>query len=108
MSKPIDEKITNIDEKIEQLKQQKKAILAKEREKERKARTRRLIQKGGIVEKYLPGIPDEMLAHGLDLVRMFLATEEALGHALSPKELEHAVKTLNSIIFKNQQGQPLK
>ncbi|WLF71111.1 hypothetical protein Q6375_16275 (plasmid) [Clostridium septicum] len=44
------EKIDKIEEKINQLKAQKQAILAREKEKERKARTRRLIQIGAIVE----------------------------------------------------------
>lgn len=44
------EKINKIEEKINQLKAQKQAILAREKEKERKARTRRLIQIGAIVE----------------------------------------------------------
>ena len=44
------EKIDNIEQKINQLKAQKQAILAREKEKERKARTRRLIQIGAIIE----------------------------------------------------------
>lgn len=44
------EKIDKIEEKINQLKAQKQAILAREKEKERKARTRRLIQIGAIIE----------------------------------------------------------
>jgi hypothetical protein len=44
------EKIDKIEEKINQLKAQKQAILVREKEKERKARTRRLIQIGAIVE----------------------------------------------------------
>ncbi|MBY6998997.1 hypothetical protein FDF15_17955 [Clostridium botulinum] len=43
-------KLDKIKEKINQLKAQKQAILAKEREKERKARTRNLIQIGAIIE----------------------------------------------------------
>lgn len=46
------EKIEKIEQKIEQLKNQKKAIVQREKEKERKARTRRLIQNGALVEKY--------------------------------------------------------
>ena len=44
------EKLDKIEEKINQLKAQKQAILVREKEKERKARTRRLIQIGAIVE----------------------------------------------------------
>lgn len=44
------EKIDKIEQKINQLKAQKQAILARKKEKERKARTRRLIQIGAIIE----------------------------------------------------------
>lgn len=43
-------KIDKLELKINQLKAQKQAILAREKEKERKARTRRLIQIGAIIE----------------------------------------------------------
>ncbi len=43
-------KLNDIDEKIKQLKAQKQAILAKEKEKERKARTKRLIEIGSIFD----------------------------------------------------------
>ena len=44
------EKISKLDEKIKQLQAQKNSLLAKEKEKERKARTRRLIQIGAIFD----------------------------------------------------------
>ena len=62
------EKIDNIEEKINQLKAQKQAILAREKEKERKARTRRLIQIGAIIESM--GIDD------IELASKFKATFE--------------------------------
>lgn len=43
-------KIDKLEQKINQLKAQKQAILAREKEKERKARTRRLIQIGAILD----------------------------------------------------------
>lgn len=43
-------KIDKLDEKIKQLKAQKQAIIAREKEKERKARTRILIQIGAILD----------------------------------------------------------
>lgn len=43
-------KINKLELKINQLKAQKQALLAREKEKERKARTRRLIQIGAIIE----------------------------------------------------------
>ena len=39
-------------EKMAQMKEQEKAILARDRERQRKERTRRLIQLGAIAEKY--------------------------------------------------------
>lgn len=43
-------KISKLDEKIKQLQAQKNTLLAHEKEKERKARTRRLIQIGAIMD----------------------------------------------------------
>lgn len=44
------EKINKLDEKIKQLHAQKNSLIAREKEKDRKARTRRLIQIGAIFE----------------------------------------------------------
>lgn len=43
-------KLLDIEEKIKQLKAQKQAIINKEKEKERKARTKRLIEIGAIID----------------------------------------------------------
>ena len=43
-------KLLDIEEKIKQLKSQKQAIINKEKEKERKARTKRLIEIGAIID----------------------------------------------------------
>lgn len=48
-----DDRIKKIDEKMAQLKAKKQAILNREKEKDRKARTRRLIENGALAEKYL-------------------------------------------------------
>jgi hypothetical protein len=50
MSRP---KLEEIDKKIQQLQAQKQAILNREKQKERKNRTRRLIEIGAIIEKGL-------------------------------------------------------
>ena len=47
------EKLQDIEKRIEQLKVQRQAIVNREKEKERKGRTRRLIQNGALAEKYL-------------------------------------------------------
>lgn len=43
-------KLSDIEEKIKQLKAQKQAIINKEKERERKARTKRLIEIGAIID----------------------------------------------------------
>lgn len=48
-----EERIAELDKKMEQIKAQKKAILQREKEIQRKARTRRLIEVGGAVESVL-------------------------------------------------------
>lgn len=47
------DKIDKIDKQMEQLKARKQALLAKNREVERKKRTKRLIEIGAVVEKVL-------------------------------------------------------
>lgn len=46
--------VTSIDLEIEQLKNRRKEILVRENEVKRKARTRRLIQRGVILEELIP------------------------------------------------------
>lgn len=48
----MNKKLENIEKQIKQLQQQKNKILKAEKEKERKARTKRLIERGAMVEKY--------------------------------------------------------
>ncbi len=50
--KTPDEKIQDIEKKLEQLKAQKREIEARLKKEERAARTRRLIQNGALAEKY--------------------------------------------------------
>lgn len=69
------DQIKKIDEQIEQLKNRKRAMLAREREKERKARTRRLIQIGAIAEKYMncEGVSPEGFE---DRIKQLITTKE--------------------------------
>jgi predicted phage gp36 major capsid-like protein len=56
VNKKIDDyrhRIEKINERMEKLKAQKESILMREKEKARKARTRRLIQNGDLAEQYL-------------------------------------------------------
>lgn len=52
-----EEKLRKIEEKEKQLKAKRRKLIAKHSQEERKARTRRLIQLGGMAEKYL-GVMD--------------------------------------------------
>lgn len=54
-------KLDNIEEKIKQLKAQKQALIQKEKEKERKARTKKLIEIGAIFDSM--GITSTELAN---------------------------------------------
>lgn len=50
--KTTEEKLSEINIKLNQLKAQKQALLKKENERLRKQRTRKLIQFGALIEKY--------------------------------------------------------
>lgn len=49
----MSEKVSKIDERIKALQAEKQRILNREKEQERKKRTRELIEIGAIVEKYM-------------------------------------------------------
>lgn len=51
-TKSAEERIAELNKKIKQIQAQKKAILQREKEAERKARTKRLISIGAEVERY--------------------------------------------------------
>ena len=50
------EEIESVQEKIRQLKNRKKVLLKKQSDAERKARTRRLIERGAILESIFPEV----------------------------------------------------
>lgn len=78
------ERLEKIEEKIEQLKNQKKAIVQREKEKERKSRTRKLIQIGAIL--------DSIGINTLDKAEIFkkriTANKDKYQHMLSEIETE--------------------
>jgi len=55
MSKTNIEKIETLQEKIEQLENERKRLMNLQKEAERKARTKRLIERGAILESLVPG-----------------------------------------------------
>ena len=54
MARSYEEKISNIDMEIEQLKNRKREITQRHKAEERKARTKRLIERGAILESLIP------------------------------------------------------
>ncbi|MDL2258166.1 DUF3847 domain-containing protein [Eubacteriales bacterium OttesenSCG-928-K08] len=53
MSKTTKERIQSVQEQIRQLENQKKRLLQEQKEQERKARTKRLIERGAILESFV-------------------------------------------------------
>lgn len=80
--KTDDERLLELEEKIAQIKAQKQQLASRIQTKERKERTRRLIQVGAIFEKYFDivgedqaekvayGLQDRALKHKNDLLRI--------------------------------------
>ena len=56
MTKPITERIENLKTQITQLENQRKQLLQKQKADERKARTKRLIERGAILESLVPNV----------------------------------------------------
>ena len=54
MAKTTEERIESVQEQIRQLENQKKQLMAQQKERERKARTKRLIERGAILESLIP------------------------------------------------------
>ena len=56
MSKTFEQRIATKDEKIQQFKNQKKQLIQKQKETERKERIHRFCQRHGLLEKYMPDL----------------------------------------------------
>ncbi|MGI5919334.1 MAG: DUF3847 domain-containing protein [Christensenellales bacterium] len=54
MAKTTEEKIESVLEQIRQLENQKKRLIQEQKERERRARTKRLIERGAILESFIP------------------------------------------------------
>jgi TolA-binding protein len=54
MAKTTEEKIESVQEQIRQLENQKKRLMQEQKERERRARTKRLIERGAILESLIP------------------------------------------------------
>ena len=55
MARTTVEKIRSVQEQIQQLENQRKKLMQEQKEQERKARTKRLIERGAILESFIPG-----------------------------------------------------
>jgi TolA-binding protein len=54
MAKTTEERIESVQEQIRQLENQRKRLIQEQKERERKARTKRLIERGAILESLIP------------------------------------------------------
>jgi hypothetical protein len=54
MARPIDEQVQSVRDKIQELQNKEKRLINQQREADRKARTKRLIERGAIMESILP------------------------------------------------------
>jgi len=95
MTKSFEERITETNERITQLENQKKQLIQKQKAEERKARTKRLIERGAILESLIDGaenLTNEQVKIFLektvanDFGRRMLATIAAQGGEATPAE----------------------
>ena len=54
MAKTMEERIESVQAQIRQLENQKKRLMQEQKERARKARTKRLIERGAILESLIP------------------------------------------------------
>lgn len=97
----MQDRITKIDEQISKLKAQKQSILNREKARERKERTHRLIQIGAIIEKYF-GIhsPEEAEALGMISVtnmEKFREISEAIAEKVAQIKAERKEGDKNAV-----------
>lgn len=90
-TKTAEEKLAELDEQIEKIKARKKAILSKQKEEERKARTKRLIAIGAEVEHYA-GCPITDMDSFKDFLKIH---KKALAETQSSK-IQELISELNS------------
>ena len=72
--KETNEQIDALEEKIKQLQARKKALINRQKEADRKARTHRLIQIGALMEKYADGeidlkVLENFLHHNAEIIK---------------------------------------
>ena len=85
MTKTLNERIAETKEKITQYENQVKQLAQKQKEAERKARTRRLIERGALLESFLP--EPETITNGKcdrSMFYVFLHSSILLSNVLEP------------------------
>ena len=87
MAKTKSEKIANIGEQITQLENQRKRLIQEQKAQERKDRTRRLIERGAILESLIDGAA----TFSNDEIKAIL--EKALHTENSRRTLEHTTQS---------------
>lgn len=97
-TKTAEEKLAELDKQIEKIKARKKAILSKQKEEERKARTKRLIAIGAEVEHYA-GCPITDMDSFKDFLRIH---EKAIAETQSSKIQELISEIDSKSISKTQ------
>lgn len=104
-----EEKLRKIEEKEKQLKAKRRKLIAQHSQEERKARTRRLIQLGGMTEKYLGVLDSEedqaRFAQDLMLIQV-LRQEETKNKPYTKEALQIALQIKKTI--EKQLRRPLK
>ncbi|MCL1882196.1 MAG: DUF3847 domain-containing protein, partial [Defluviitaleaceae bacterium] len=96
MAKTKTEKIASVEDKIRQLENQKRQLLKKHKEDERKARTRRLVQRGAILESFIPEPADYTEEQIKTFLKKTLTTDyakKALHSLKPPQKGENAATT---------------
>jgi hypothetical protein len=81
MATDYTERIAGIEEQIAQLENRRRELMQKNKERERKARTRRLIERGAIVESVIGGT-DELTGDGFKAFMEKIATTPEARRAL--------------------------
>ena len=100
MNEKEERRLESIREKLAKIKAEERLLLSRDRERQRKARTRRLILMGGLMEKYVSR-PDSGIPELEHLLRRIVAVEdvqkilnEGLADEVASDTTGHAEKVL--------------
>jgi hypothetical protein len=100
MAKTAEEKIESVQEQIRQLENQKKRLMQEQKERERKARTKRLIERGAILESLIDGadaLTNEQIRAFLEKTIRTEAARKALANLTAAQGEPAASKVVASV-----------